>query len=221
MEPEKKPRLVISGGALVFLLLLACFLIYYNPITAASDLLAYINAALSGFSGVGRSPVSRVMNDMRSMATGIESYYVDHDSYPPTRPFTEMSLSASESLRKSGERLTTVEAGKGGVLSGLTTPVAYLGAVPTDPFSAPPQRRLVYSGRFFTHSWNQGRAPFAYYADAGGWILISPGMDLKYDLDPARDYDSSMTQPSAKLLMKAYDPTNGSESAGDIFRVKQ
>lgn len=68
------------------------------------------------------------------------------------------------------------------------------------------------------------RVTFSYYVDpmSKGWILISPGPDLDYDIDPERDYDASIAQPSIHLLsiVGTYDPTNGLTSDGDIWRVK-
>jgi len=58
-----------------------------------------------------RSLVSRARSDMRSLATAIESYYVDHSVYPPAME---------------GEQLPPL----------LTTPVAYLTSLPHDPHRA-------------------------------------------------------------------------------------
>ncbi len=62
-----------------------------------------------------------------------------------------------------------------------------------------------------------------YYSDANGWIIISVGPDHDYDIDPEKYYNSSIAQPSFELLCIAgvYDPTNGTVSSGDVFRVKQ
>jgi hypothetical protein len=60
----------------------------------------------------------------------------------------------------------------------------------------------------------------SYYCDGGGWILISAGPDGDYDIDPQKLYNSSVPQPSTELLSRSYDPTNGTVSDGDIFRVK-
>ncbi len=56
-----------------------------------------------------------------------------------------------------------------------------------------------------------------------GWIFFSPGLDGDYDLVPSRDFDAAIAQPSAHLLTcgASYDPTNGTVSNGDIYRVRQ
>ena len=67
-----------------------------------------------------------------------------------------------------------------------------------------------------------GTLPYAYYADGhGGWLLFSPGPDRDYDTVPDEDYDSSAEVPSASLLTKIYDATNGVFSNGDVYRWKQ
>lgn len=141
-----------------------------------------------------RSPVSRVKSDMRSMATALEAYFVDNKSYPPMEPMVGHVLfdPVPELTRAHGARLS--------VPMGLTTPVAYVTTMFPDLFAP-------------------GKAPFAYFADSHGWILFSPGPDRKYDIDPLYDYDSGVTQPTARLLMKSFDPTNGAVSTGDIFRL--
>jgi type II secretory pathway pseudopilin PulG len=86
----------------------------------------------------------------------------------------------------------------------LTTPVAYLVGSPTDPGS--PDRQ-----------W-----PYAYFTDGKGWILYSVGYDGDYDLIPSKVYDGSTTQPSPLLEGGpwTYDPTNGTDSSGDIWRTR-
>ena len=109
----------------------------------------------------------------------------------------------------------------------LTTPVNYLAnkdfpmlAIPADPF-APVKG-----------------APLCYYLspDSKGWILWSAGPDRKYDLTaqnigivykPIVPPDLKGRNPIfapalaiyPKLIFYTYDPTNGTKSGGDVFRV--
>ena len=63
--------------------------------------------------------------------------------------------------------------------------------------------------------------PFAYHAVGNeGWIVWSAGPDGRYEIDPATDYDPAERVPKASLTGKTYDPSNGSESRGDIWRTK-
>jgi prepilin-type N-terminal cleavage/methylation domain-containing protein len=154
-----------------------------------------------------RNRVSRAKSDMRSMATALEAYSVEHDLYPAHEPLrgyvNEPDGRAAKKLRKAGGwNLFAVKAGAGGLCHGLTTPVAYITAIPSDPFAE-----------------SKGM-PFAYYNDKDiGWILYSPGPDGVYDIDPKTDYDSSDYNPNDSLLYgKTYDTTNGTKSSGDIWR---
>ncbi len=151
--------------------------------------------------GAVRSKVSRVRSDLRSLATGLEAYANDNEAYPAGVPFTAMMPGTASRLPKTGEHLFTVP-------RAITTPVGYLSLLPADRFQRDGSLGLGY----------------AYYNDAGGWILFSPGPDQDYDItDPARVYDSETTQPSLLLIGGpwTYDPTNGTESSGDVWRVKQ
>jgi hypothetical protein len=71
--------------------------------------------------------------------------------------------------------------------------------------------------------WRGKSLGMRYYADKNGWIVISLGPDGDYDIDPEKYYNSEVAQPSFELLCLAgtYDPTNGTFSNGDVYRVKQ
>ena len=87
----------------------------------------------------------------------------------------------------------------------ITTPIAYLLGYSRDSFE-------VKQGPVDT---------FAYFSTANGWILSSPGPDGDFDIVLENAYNPSISQPSRELIALAYDPTNGTISDGDIFRVKQ
>ena len=84
----------------------------------------------------------------------------------------------------------------------LTAPVPYLDAIPEDPFASGENRMFQY------------HAP-----SGGGWVLSSPGPDGLRDLEASRDYDPLESPDSEDLVLRAYDPTNGRRSSGDLFRV--
>jgi len=162
-----------------------------------------------------RSTVGDVQVDQRSLATALEAYYVDNSAYPawsrgalgvkgfltPGHPSYNVPTFRVWATKAEFNTFTT-----------LTTPLAYL----TDYFSD-----------LFVPDVNG--VSFSYYSDDNGWILISPGPDGIYDIDPPDIYDSSVSQPSFKLLTGTnsqgmaftYDPTNGAISPGDVYRVKQ
>jgi hypothetical protein len=153
------------------------------------------------YEGSVRSAVSRTKMDMRSLSSALNAYYEDHKAFPSSCPLAGFSPYVQELKKAGGERLVTIEPGSAR-RAGLTTPVAYIVSLFEDWDS--PQHDF----------------PFAYHADANGWILVSPGPDRKYEIDPAADYTSSITQPAVRLLLKTYDPTNGTRSGGDIWRIR-
>lgn len=148
-----------------------------------------------------RSRVARVRIEMRSLATGIESYYVDNCAYPAWT--TDPAKSARPQL-ENGKTIPSFRLRTpGDTVASITTPIAYMTSLPVDPFA-------------------ENEAAFGYYSVArpDGWVLFSPGPDGDFDLD-WKVYDAGVAQPSPALLEKAYDPTNGTVSDGDLWRVKQ
>ncbi len=186
-----------------------------------------------------RSKVSRVQADMRSIATGIESYYVDHNEYIPDYP-DGVKLGDWGLFYRYLPRLVY-----------LTTPVAYLTSVPGDPFAEGPaaseipqlrgpylnpdgtpmspltfdfakQHHDLISDRDAAHigAWeriavNVGLQP--QNRSQLTWVLRSVGPDgisvpLSYTTQELRalGVDIGGGVP--------YDPTNGTISAGQIYR---
>jgi prepilin-type N-terminal cleavage/methylation domain-containing protein len=170
-----------------------------------------------------RSKVSRVKADQRSLATAIEAYYVDNNEYPAAKTGDSAANGGVDSASAQDVYTFAVQNGSGTAanLLTLTTPIAYITSYPADPFA-------------------DARISFCYYKDTNGWILGSFGPNT--DQDDAGNlnwtvggevetvYDSTVAQPAETLLVGArtspdgsytYDPTNGTVSAGDVWRVKQ
>jgi len=148
-----------------------------------------------------RAKVSRAQSDMRSLATAIEAYFVDNNAYPA---FTLNPKESIFPLQSGGKPVPTFRASPDPKKSlTLTTPIAYIARYPPDPFG---------QGKEQTYGYFSIEPP--------GWILFSPGPDGAYD-GVWEVYDPLVPQPSAPLLAKAYDPTNGTVSGGDVFRCKQ
>ncbi|MCK4881473.1 MAG: prepilin-type N-terminal cleavage/methylation domain-containing protein [Candidatus Omnitrophica bacterium] len=164
-----------------------------------------------------RAKVSRVKSDLRTLATGLESYMVDQNRYPPGRE------------RGGGDRVSS--------LWRITTPVAYVSSSDMiDPFitmgatgKPSDNHGNVNMYLFFTYiptvmdgkeNWAtaiQDNSAFKRWGPHNGWCLTSPGPDR--DLNGAewvpinlndKNYDSA--------YKKIYDATNGTKSAGDIPR---
>jgi len=185
-----------------------------------------------------RSKVSRVKSDMRSMATAIETYYVDTNTYPALAINTDLSADRMYVQGASGKNARgrtfrmrgTAANPNQNALNTLTTPVAYITSYFSDPFAD--TRGLT----------------FRYYADRAGYILGSYGPDTDEanggsigwaqgsTVAPNGEagietiYNSQQAQPSVVLLggtgsfggktsAYTYDSTNGTVSKGDVWRV--
>jgi len=191
-----------------------------------------------------RAKVSRVKSDQRSLATGLEAYYVDCNSYPSHWWKGEPGGGANgfSGTGTGAGQIHTLKVRTGPVTGAnlffmLTTPISYLTNFFEDPFAA------------------TNGATYAYYAQKSGWIVWSFGPDTDEATDSLGDieygineslYDSRVTQPSLTLIVGGtasgasqywlaepdhgsprqnnaftYDPTNGTTSEGDVWRVKQ
>ncbi|MFC1601804.1 type IV pilin protein [Candidatus Sumerlaeota bacterium] len=122
-----------------------------------------------------RAKVARVQAEMRSLATALEAYAVDHSSYP-----------------------TDFEEG----LSALTTPIILISILPPDDFR---ENRAPYhlgTGSLAgTNAWPKSM-----------WILVSNGPNLTDNTHFVSEFP--FTQDACP-----YDPTNGTVSRGDIYRI--
>jgi hypothetical protein len=130
---------------------------------------------------------------------------MDHGAYPVSTTAGE-SVNGARFANSEWDRLPSFRLTRDGkILKTLTTPNAYITAYPADPFAT------------------ENGATFVYYAakkgDRAGWILITPGPMRRYDIDPIRNYDPAVSQPTPHLLNLTYDPTNGAVSRGDIWRA--
>ena len=59
-------------------------------------------------------------------------------------------------------------------------------------------------------------APIIYHTNGEGYILLAAGADKVYSINP-QEVLNGITTPM-ELLNMTYDPSNGTPSAGDIFR---
>lgn len=139
-----------------------------------------------------RSRVSRARADLRSLATAIEAYYVDNNSYP-VHQFDETLGGARYAF-----------APHKGTFQTLTTPIGYITSIWPDPFA---------TGQETTYS---------YFSTGKTWIVWSFGPDRDDDIGPflsGARFDLSELEEA--LVSYTYDPTNGTISDGDIVRMKR
>jgi len=143
-----------------------------------------------------RAQIARAQQDMQTVESALEWYYLDHKKYPES----------------SGADLMYSAAGKNG--RGLARLVAlkYLEIVPEDRFkdvTVPIDGPLVYqfgsSGvKTTTTDGKRHRVP--------AWILVSPGPDKVTDSQKIQQF------PFGTVAWQ-YDPVNGLHSEGDIIRL--
>lgn len=163
-----------------------------------------------------RAKVSRVRADMRSAATAIEAYAVDNNRYPrPVDAFVE-----------------GVEWGDDGppfhsrIPSHLTTPIAYITTLFHDPFDSanptggvPLNEENVWR-RFRYWNYDYFNANLT-YGNLGPNTTFRKGNEaagkyLMYSVGP----DTDQANLGASFYTD-YDATNGTVSAGNVFRSQK
>lgn len=155
---------------------------------------------------------SRPGADLRSLATALENYRVDHGVYPAMVSLVTFMGSPEEIIERPDLRgLSVIDPGAADH-AGLTTPIAYISALFGDVLAQSP---------LDTVSGSESALPYLYHTDGRGWILISRFHDGDCDIDPVRDYDSSADGPTERLILASHDPTNGARSSGDVWRISQ
>ena len=205
-----------------------------------------------------RAKVARVKADQRSLATGLEAYYVDNNRYPDwtcqgtgcTRVWTgsngmgHINAFAGQGAGAASIHSFRVRTGLPG--SGgnsyfmLTTPISYISSIMPDPFADTRGASYGY------YSLRNGYIVYSFGPDAdeaanpGGYIGdIEPAIeakDLKHVVNGQQEslYNPNTSQPSITLICGpvpdwartkgtgafTYDPTNGTTSEGDVWRVK-
>ena len=135
-----------------------------------------------------RAKVSRAHADMRTIATALELYRTDTNRYPPHYD-TPQDFNV------------------------LSTPVAYLTAIPREPFASHRNPNYALNGPFYTYqdlltlypSWGGGNWLARRKSEGKMWSLSSVGPDFVESIND-----------DATLI---YDPSNGTVSRGDIVRL--
>jgi prepilin-type N-terminal cleavage/methylation domain-containing protein len=142
-----------------------------------------------------RAKVSRAKGELRTVTTGLESYYVDNNSYPITTETPEPD---------------------GIIPVSLSTPVSYITqARPYDPFKLPGYENnpaMMDQAIYTYHNllWRGIYSP-QYLEAYGQWRICSIG--------PDGDYWNKTTHGWPHVI--EYDPTNGTVSQGNIWRSQK
>lgn len=175
---------------------------------------------------VVRSKVAKFQGDAKAVETAIETYQTDYSSYPYSEAYP-VGSSAYQQL------LAPNAAGTGYLPSSLTTPAAYLGKLPKDPFPNKEDAGTVYPPkRTYLYSYDNQNAPMfgmnfvsVTYAYARGdttipnskptnaqWMVASCGPDEHRDMGAQTNGNYPHT-----LRPTYFDATNGTISPGDLY----
>jgi type II secretion system protein G len=144
-----------------------------------------------------RAKTSRAQAELKTIGTAIESYYVDNNEYPPEN-FDSPTNTILGNLYSTPNLVKLIR---------LTTPVSYITSVPNDPFTSILKDRLnrAYHYAALNDPYYPGNPFFAGDNEehiVSQWILESYGPDgTPYPYEFPR-----------------YDPTNGTNSVGNIMR---
>ena len=155
-----------------------------------------------------RAKTARAKGELASLATAIESYYVDENNYPPD---------GSDAY---GPALFGYAPGYWYVTPAFTTPIAYIssGTMLQDPFRAGiTQNALLTRYRYSNTkdgSLGQVTNPGPYRDAFGGWRMLSLGPDRVYSMDVG----ANLTKWGIWDITYPYDPSNGTVSNGDMIR---
>ena len=182
-----------------------------------------------------RAKVSRVKSDLRTLATAIEAYTVDHNKQPLDysvgRGDRAISNLPPGALQPSGIPHPGYGEGTGTFRGpGLSTPIAYISDCwLKDPFVSATESSLLvdYDQQVYTYNWftpdgvlRGVNSPVATYqsnryADHyGAWRIGSIGPDRNWYNAPG----ATSGVPRASIV---YDPTNGTVSYGNIWRSQK
>lgn len=188
-----------------------------------------------------RAKVSRAKTDMRSIATAIEAYRVDHNAYitlvAPNSPCAAAPLSVTGTCTAfpiNGNSVFYGAAVPSAVSSRfirLTTPVAFISSVFRDPFINESVRLAIDpvtdqplaeydtydyadAGTVWTGGLLAGTRG-ASVSSGAAWHIVSAGPDMIN----AFGGGTTAYDPLIKAKGCDYDPTNGTTSIGDVVRV--
>jgi len=140
-----------------------------------------------------RAKVSRSNTDLRTYATALEAYHIDWNSY----------------VNDHDSHFTNYSPEQNGFTK-LTTPIAYMTSLPHDPFGWPrPQSSHRNVAVYYEGGSGEDNPP---NQRRSAYLVLGIGPDQDDSTDGNDDFPFTNA-------MTSYDPTNGSISRGDIYRV--
>lgn len=185
---------------------------------------------------------AKAVAELSELSKAIEAYFIDHREYPAT----DHSLAGeggwganrdAEGASTFFRRLPTWRVKQDGSdeLATLTTPIAYIGAYPSDVFARSKSSTFSYStadesslgGGIVKRGWiawsvGPGGGDNLDSGDgySGEVELVNVGVPGLTRIAPEFYNPLSRQLPSDELISVTYDPTNGSRSPGILYRIK-
>jgi prepilin-type N-terminal cleavage/methylation domain-containing protein len=152
-----------------------------------------------------RAKVSRAKADIRSLVVGVESYFVDNNNYPEgtdnPNNYPEMITAYLQPLGLANGYYTFRSRGTnklvGRDFANVTTPIAYITTVPTDPFAQ-------QAAGFLTYCYRNAKAM------KNGYVITSFGPDV--------DMLQSQGRPGVGTL-NAANPFSTFRDSGAVARL--
>ncbi len=146
-----------------------------------------------------RSKVSRARADMKSLQVAVETYGTDYSRYPVAELFDGLT-----------DRLVV-----------LTTPVSYITSIPADPFFL--RNSSWYAGLDNAYCYAPGNIYFGGNSSFDNsqyrysiYSLASRGPDGRMLFGYCAAHPLAVNNTA---LLFTYDPTNGTVSRGEVFRL--
>lgn len=173
-----------------------------------------------------RAKVSRAKADMRTIATGLETFYVDKNRYPGDYS-NSIDIDNPEPMYYFYYHR----------LCDLTTPIPYMSSVPADPFVQSLVPDPVPSVTLWTPYGNpadsSAQAPvltFDYdcnnsatdpdeYETMGSVTFLQNGLGMRLKWVLRSVGPDGISTPIGYPNARIYDPTNGTTSFGEIYRT--
>jgi prepilin-type N-terminal cleavage/methylation domain-containing protein len=174
-----------------------------------------------------RSKVSRTRADMRTIATGLESYRVDSNGYPPAADWWTSDTNVNYANVNGQEFHAKMP-------NFLTTPIAYLTSIFEDPFIVGraaaavtrynAQSRVYFRYTYFNYhdfvsTFPTSATNKAQVEQTGGWYYYSFGPDKHPNFAGFETGDAN--KAGSNRVWTRYDPTNGTISLGNIIRTQR
>lgn len=186
-----------------------------------------------------RSKVSRIKADLRTLAVGLDLYYLDNSSYPSTQ-FFNLPGACPDNWKHEDEVADPILNVQRRVLERISTPIAYLTRsfvpdvfgtqfVTHFDYETPDglTSRLIDGKNMYLYQYmkftSMSAASWPTYVleglqQADAFILISSGPNHAYPLLGGPFYFEIGPNEAASCA-QFYDPTNGTVSFGAFFRV--